>query len=401
VASASYMVLEELLTRGHHVEFHAIGGFVEPEGLIGRPGFTYVPTTIRPVRAGWRAIEAVVPQQRRGAPMLGYSLVSNALHERAIARVLARRHAETPFDALLVLGTLAAFRAPGLPCVSWPQGPPDAEWQALQANRAQTVKYSGRALFEALRILYAHKRRVCRRQLPFSDILVGCSRWSADAWVRSGAAPDRVRAVPYPYDLDALRPLGRIEESPRVTRFLWLGRIVPRKRLDLMIDAFRALRAERPDVELWIIGQVAYPKGLRRLLDEARAIPGVTHKPFVPRAELPELFRRVDVVVQPSENENLGSAVLEGICCGVPAIVGPSHGSKDYLGNSSLVFDAYTSESLKTAMAGMADSLATDRAALATEARASAERFLSIRMVTSQIVDAIHDAMTPSPTRGF
>lgn len=387
------MVLEELLARGHPVEFHAIGGFVEPEGLIGRPGFTYVPTTIRPVRAGWRVIEAGIPARGRGGPMLGYSLLSNALHERAIARVLARRHRAKPFDALLVLGALAPFRVGGLPCVSWPQGPPDAEWQALQANRAQTRKHGGHALYEALRVLYAHKRRACRRLLRHTDVLVGCSRWSADAWVRAGADPDRVRAVPYPYDLDALRPLGRIDEHPRVTRFLWLGRIVPRKRLDLMVEAFRALRAERPDVELWIVGQVAYPKGLRNLLDEACSLPGIMHRPFVARAALPDLFRRVDAVVQPSENENLGSAVLEGICCGVPAIVGPSHGSKDYLGGSSLVFDAYNPVSLKSAMARMTDRLAADRAAIAVEARASAERFLGVETVTSQILDAIHDAM--------
>ena len=136
-----------------------------------------------------------------------------------------------------------------------------------------------------------------------------------------------------------------------------------------MVEAFRRLRS---DARTWNSGSSArsrYPKGLRKLLDEARSIPGVTHRPFVPRAELSEAIPGVDAVVQPSENENLGSSVLEGICCGVPAIVGPSHGSKDYLGTSSLVFDPYTPESLKSAMARMADALATDRAAMGAEAR--------------------------------
>lgn len=394
VASASYLVLERLLVLGHKIEFHAIGGFVEPEGLIGRKGFTYVPTTLRPIRLGWRVLERAFPARWRKVPEFAYSLFSNRFHERAIARVIAQHHIARPFDAFFVLGTLAPFRVSGLPCVSWPQGPPDAEWEALRSLKEQVVKYGGRRLFAALKLLYAHKKRVCRRQLTFNDIVVGCSRWSAEAWGRAGVPQKSLRAVPYAYDLNAFRPLDRIAESPAVTRFLWLGRIVPRKRLDLLLDAYRLLRAERTDVALLIIGQFAYPRGLRRLLDESSDIPGVEYRVSITREAVPSLFRHVDVVVQPSENENLGSAVLEGICCGIPAVVGPSNGSKDYLGASSVVFDAYTPDSLKTAMARIADALKADRAAIATGSRAAAERFLSVEVVTEQIRDALHDAIS-------
>ncbi len=394
VASASYLVLERLLDLGHTIEFHAIEGFVEPDGLIGREGFTYVPTTLRPIRLGWNVLERGFPARWRKVPEFVYSLFSNRFHERAIARVIAQKHMSLHFDAFLVLGTLAPFRVSGLPCVSWPQGPPDSEWEALRSLKSQVVKYGGGGLFVALKQLYAHKKRVCRRQFKYSDIVVGCSRWSAHAWGRAGVPRESLRAVPYAYDLNAFEPLERIAESPAVTRFLWLGRIVPRKRLDLLLDAFRLLRAERTDVALLVIGQFAYPRGLRRLLDESSDISGVEYRVSVAREEVPDLFRHVDVVVQPSENENLGSAVLEGICCGIPAIVGPSNGSKDYLGASSLVFDAYTPESLKTAMARIADALKADRAAIAIESRAAAERFLSVEVVTKQILDALCDAIS-------
>jgi glycosyltransferase involved in cell wall biosynthesis len=394
VASANHLVLERLLDLGHHVEFHAIGGFVVPEGLIGRNGFTYVPISVPSIRLGWRTLERLIPSRFRRIPEFAYSLVSNALHERAIARELSRRHASRPFDALLVLGLLAPFRVKGLPCVSWPQGPPCAEWEALESQKRLVIRYGGRSLYAVLKRLYRHKTRVCRRQFAQSDIIVGCSRWSAEAWSHSGGDRGKLRAVPYAYDLDAFRPVDRIVESPHVTRFLWLGRIVPRKRLDLLLDTFALLRAERSDVELLIVGQFAYPRGLRRLLDESRDIPGIVYRESIARDAVPELFRKVDVVVQPSENENLGSAVLEGICCGIPAVVGPSNGSKDYLGASSIVFDAYTPQSLKAAMTRLAVDVQRDRAGTAATCRAAAERFLSVEVVTDGILAAVRDAIS-------
>ena len=399
VASASYLVLERLLELGHHIEFHAIGGFVLPEGLIDRAGFIYRPTSLAPIRLGWRTLERVVPSRWKRFPEFAYSLVSNTLHERAIARKLRRSHANEPFDAILVLGMLAPFRVRGLPCVSWPQGPPHAEWEGIASQKPLAIEYGGHFLYSLLASLYRNKIRNCHRQLKFSDLIVGCSKWSVDAWARAGVDRVKLRAIPYAYDLDAFRPVGRIEELPPVTRFLWLGRIVPRKRLDLLLDAFALLRAERSDVELRIVGQFAYPRGLRRILDEFRSVGGITYQEAIPREDVPRLLRSIDVVVQPSENENLGSAVLEGICCGIPAVVGPSNGSKDYLGSSSVVFEAYTAESLKIAMASIAAAVRQDREGIARSCRAAAEHFLSVEAVTEQILDALHDAISVTSHR--
>jgi hypothetical protein len=65
--------------------------------------------------------------------------------------------------------------------------------------------------------------------------------------------------------------------------------------------------------------------------------------------------------------------VREGICCGIPAVIGSSNGSKDDPRASSVVFDASTPESLKTAMAKLADAVRQDREGVAATCRASAE----------------------------
>lgn len=391
MATANYMILEQLLAEGHSIDFHAIGGFIRPDGLIGRDRFTFVPTTVGAIRAGWKVLEGVVPRRLRAAPTMAYSTLSNAVHEQAIAREIGRRHTARPYDVLLVMGTLAPFRVPGLRCVSWPQGPPQTEWEALRSRRADIVKYCGRGLYLGLGALYRQKQRASRRLLKHSDLIVCLSRWSAEGWERFGVARESIRAIPYPYDLNLFRPVPRVEEPGGPFRFLWLGRIVPRKRLDLVLAAFQRLRAHNPalNAELLVIGRFDYARGFRRLLEEYQELPGLIYRPSATREEVATLFSRVDCVIQPSENENLGSAVLEGLCCGVPAIVGPTNGTQDYLDGSSIVFDAYTPESVESAMQRMIERVQSDRPRLAQTARAAAERHLRLDHVTRQLVEAM------------
>jgi glycosyltransferase involved in cell wall biosynthesis len=398
VASASYLILKRLLERGHAIEFHAIDGFIKPAGLIGRPGFTYVPTAIAPIRAGWRIVETAVPRRLLKGVTFGYAQLSNAAHERKIAREIRRRHAANPFDVLLVLGMLPPFRVAGLPCVSWPQGAPNGEWNALQSLRDIVVRHGGAAIYRALGALYAYKQSCARRAIRRADILICGSRWSVENWVSLGVPRADCHALPYPVALDHFRPDRRDSRDPSVTTFLWLGRIVPRKRLDLLLDAYQRLRRDRQDIRLKIIGRFEYVGQMRALLDHFGPEDGVEYREFVARDDVPALLRSVDVLVQPSENEDIGSSVLEALACGTLPIVGPTNGTLDYLSPSSIVFDAYTPESLKSAMTHAIAILQAKRAEIATEVRAQAERTFSIDAVVTGVEATLDRVSRPPAT---
>jgi len=384
VASADSVVLEHLLRRGHRVDFYAFRGYVDPVELNGSEGYRYIPVDVGPIRVGWRALERL-PGPLRRLPSLLYSQISNHVLERAVGREIAREHRGRPYDLLLALGLLAPFRVPGLPAVSWPQGPPLSEWRTFRSlARGPLRPYLGRRLYAGLAALYGHKARLSRVQVGHSDRVLCGSRWAAGEWEEFGLPAGAVLPVTYPFDLDLFRPAPRSDEA-RPPRFLWLGRIVPRKRLDLALEAFKRLRVRYPDAELLIIGQFSYGGGLRRLLDDDAGVGGVEYRPSIPRDEVPALLSRVDAVLQPGEAENLGSTALEAMACGVPSVVGPTNGTIDYLDPSSVVFDAYTPEAVEAALARIIEVVRADRDGVAAGCRATAERLLSAETVVDQL----------------
>src|SRR5262249_57663456 len=93
----------------------------------------------------------------------------------------------------------------------------------------------------------------------------------------------------------------------RRVRLLHLGRLVPRKRLDLLLEAFQLLRRDEPDVRLRVIGSFAYARGYQALLRDPCLTAGVEYQPHVPRAEARGRLRRRGRRVQPRGDGEVGT----------------------------------------------------------------------------------------------
>ncbi|MCU1446076.1 glycosyltransferase [Cryobacterium sp.] len=156
-----------------------------------------------------------------------------------------------------------------------------------------------------------------------------------------GVDPRIVSVVPCGVDLGLFRPDGpREEDKPRNrTRVAVVGRLVPRKGVDLVIAAVALLRnAGRDDLDLIIVGggrsqeeMGLDPDGLR--LKRTAADHGVAAQVIlrgqVAQAQLPALLRSVSVVVCAPWYEPFGITPLEAMACGVPVVVAAVGGLTD------------------------------------------------------------------------
>ena len=348
VASANYVLLQKLLERDVRVDFFAKSDFVQEDHLFTHQNFFYDGTLLDTAID----VQECIPLLQEGVTGRFADEAIYRLHLQAIGRKVLRWHKLEPYDALLFLGLEPQFTAPpAVPVVTWVQGPPQTEWEAISRVQDVVTQTSGRWLYEKLRLFYAFKRLTVLQALHSADEIICGSDWSRRHIMAEGLPASQVHALPYPVDFDVFHP--RQDDRPlhpeRKT-LLWLGRIDPRKRLDLMLDGFAQLLRRRRDVHLHIVGWFSYAPELRQLLVDFPFPGHITYEDRRPREDMPMLLNRADVLVQPSESENFGSAVAEALSCGTPVVVGPTNGTGEYCGAAAYRFDRYTPAALAEAL---------------------------------------------------
>jgi glycosyltransferase involved in cell wall biosynthesis len=346
LASANYLMLEELLRQGHSVDFYAIKGFIYPQGFLSHQSFRYYGVEVPAAGPFWRAIEASGPLRNHLAVL--FSIFSNCVHYVAIKKQVALAHKKAPYDVFLFLGLPSFFRVRGLVNVSWLQGAPYLEAEAIRNNRSKIVSLCGWAEYLILRSYYFIRDRNDYRDVRKSDFLIVCSGMTRDHLQKTGIDPSRVSILPYPIDAKLFPYIQRPARSPRT--ILYLGRIVPRKRLDLLLESFRLILRERDDVVLKIIGRFSYGKGYRALLLSEDLKGKVDYAESVERSAVHKVMASADVLVQPSENEIYGNSVVEAVLTGLPCVVGPTNGTLDHGGRYLFLADNYDPVSFKEAV---------------------------------------------------
>ncbi len=202
--------------------------------------------------------------------------------------------------------------APGLvaPLYRWLSVPTVATVHGIDWQRAKWKGAGARVLRHAERWLVKHV-----------DELITVSR-DLDEYYRGTYArpttliPNGTDLTPdAPLDGELLTRLGLAPDD----YVLFVARLVPEKRAEDLIRAFRALATPR---KLAMVGDSshtdAYVAELHRL---AAGDPRIVFTGVQPRANVETLFRGAAVFVLPSELEGMSMALLQALEMGVPSIV--------------------------------------------------------------------------------
>jgi glycosyltransferase involved in cell wall biosynthesis len=194
--------------------------------------------------------------------------------------------------------------------------------------------------------------------------LAGGSRHARDA-IRLGAHPDRTLIAP----LTALGPDPPLERTsllvPSQPRYLFVGRFIERKGIDVLLAAFRRVGGG----ELWLAGDGP----LRSVLEgEAKGDPRIRFLGYADELSLPDLYRQADALVVPSLFEPWGLVVHEGLAYGLPVIATDQVAAADDLidsGVNGYVVPAGSDEALASAMRSVAEWSPSHRREAATRTR--------------------------------
>jgi glycosyltransferase involved in cell wall biosynthesis len=385
--SGYYLLIEEFLRRGIQISFFCIRGHGNPTSLSTYQNFRLI--AFEKPLLDWLVLKL---NTRRFLMPLAF--ISNHFrtwrYHISIAKAVMKSHHVTPVDALLVFDQPSVLPIrPPFPYIAWPQGSPAAELDAVQARWRQAVKESGWTFVAGFILYYWYRIHLTRYQLGRADRVVCGSAWSKGAWREIGVPCEKLVSVPFPVDLARFSPTVSVPAKDGVT-FLHLGRIVPRKRLDLLLDAFDRVHSLNPDAKLLIVGYVPEKcEGLRELVARAKRTQGVEYRERIDRDCVPDLLHSSDVLVQTSENENFGTSVMEALACGIPVVVGPTNGTSEFCPPSMPPFSAYTVDVVANAMIRMAAEVSKSASAMRSAARKAAEAHFCAASICERLLSEI------------
>lgn len=162
--------------------------------------------------------------------------------------------------------------------------------------------------------------------------------------------------IPNGIEKKPLRPAGQIQQKWGLdadSYLLYLGRLVPEKRPELLIEAFKELDTEK---RLVIAGGGSdtseYEASLR---DAAEGDPRIIFTGFVSGEPLAELYSNCYTYVLPSDVEGMPMSLLEAMAHGCCCVTSDIPECADVLAGNGVTFEKGSADSLRAVLQGLLD----------------------------------------------
>jgi len=228
------------------------------------------------------------------------------------------------------------------------------------------------------RLLYALARFIVLR----ADTVRVLSEREKAIYIRHGVAPECITVLTVPTPVEAFaQPVGeaRLAElraalgvAPDVPVLLWVGFPAAFKHIELLLAAYRQVRAARPAARLVLVGDFrARPDFVRQADAE-----GVIFAGRVDHADLPAYYQLASVYVHSSRYEGVARVLIEALAAGTPVVSTDHLGAGEVVrhGESGLLTD-HTPKALAGAIIALLDDPARARAMGAAGQRDALARF--------------------------
>lgn len=200
-------------------------------------------------------------------------------------------------------------------------------------------------------------------QFRYGDQILANSDQMVDLAKSLGAKNVEVMGTLLP--TGALKPATPLRE--RVEHVLFAGRLAPEKRVQLVVDAARAL----PHIQFTIAGEGPLKDDINR---QAAAIPNLETLGWVSRQELLDAMDTADLLVLPSTVESFGTVALEAMARQRLTLVSKRCGIVDWPNLSGHIYQIEDGENVTMAIQRIATLEPRQRQATAAAARDGALR---------------------------
>jgi glycosyltransferase involved in cell wall biosynthesis len=161
--------------------------------------------------------------------------------------------------------------------------------------------------------------------------LFAVSHFAADFYMQLGFAPARV--YPFAYFRAGTNLALEFSESknPLQIEIVFVGQLIDRKGIDILLAAMSPLFAMYPELKLTIIGHGEADTALKKQAASLEIAERVQFAGVLSSDEIPRRIAQANLLVLPSRWDGWGMVVNEALAVGVPVIVSDRCGAADLI----------------------------------------------------------------------
>lgn len=281
--------------------------------------------------------------------------LSTQLHQRRIVRELVKTHRVEVVHIPIPV-------SPKTPSLMWGLGaavvigPLNGGMEYPEAFRRERSFLSGLAFTfgrwfaNAVNVLIPGKRR--------ADVILVANRRTREALPR-GITGHILELVENGVDFSIWQQGSIRKEKKDLIQFVFVGRLIDWKALDVVLEAMRRLHDRLP-ISLEVIGDGPMRESWQSLANESGLGPVVKFSGWLSQDSCAMRLQQADVLVLPSLFECGGAVVLEAMAVGLPVIATAWGGPIDYLDEScGILVKPQSREALIVGFASAMEELAT------------------------------------------
>ncbi len=195
-------------------------------------------------------------------------------------------------------------------------------------RRPYVLTVHGSDVFEAFVEPETVRRR--RRHRDFglrrAHRVIGVSNSLRDGVVRLGVPSSRTMVIPNGLDTAKFSPAP---EGSTDNCVLYVGNLIERKGIDLLIEAFKRVAPKHPGFRLRLLGDGPAREHLREQTLRFGVADRVEFLPQRPNSEIPGAMAKARLFCLPSREEGFGVVLIEALASGVPVIGARTGGITD------------------------------------------------------------------------
>lgn len=131
--------------------------------------------------------------------------------------------------------------------------------------------------------------------------------------------PNPLNALKF-YPTDKVKACDNINEPKDKKLLLFVGNLIKRKGVFLLLEATKLLKERNLNVKTIIVGSGPEEKKIKKIVEQNQLQKYVSIKGYRYQSELLDYYNAADLFVMPSSGESFGLVYVESLLCGLPVI---------------------------------------------------------------------------------